>query len=141
MSLAQDSLNGSSRRSLLGQQNIFGSQEEADTIKEWDEMEILSCEKEALGFYVTGHPIMKHREKLSALHIKRTSELDSISDRDEVQVAGVISRIKNIQRRGTAETMAYFYPLKMRKGSGEAIAFPELFKNNRIFLRKTPGYW
>ncbi len=135
MLFVQDSLNGSRGRSLLGQQNIFGSQEDAKTIKEWDEMEILSCEKEALGFYVTGHPVMKHREKLSALHIKRTSELDSISDRDEVQVAGVINRIKNIQRRGTAETMAYF-TLEDEEGSVEAIAFPELFKNNRDLLKK-----
>ncbi len=135
MSLVQDSLNGSRGRSFLGQQSIFGSQEDAKTIKEWDEMEILSCEKEALGFYVTGHPIIKHREELSALHIKRTSELDSIADRDEVQVAGVISRIKNIQRRGTAETMAYF-TLEDEEGSVEAIAFPELFKNNSHLLKK-----
>ncbi|MDP2278278.1 MAG: DNA polymerase III subunit alpha, partial [Nitrospirota bacterium] len=38
MLFVQDSLNGSRGRRLLGQQNIFGSQEEADTIKEWDEM-------------------------------------------------------------------------------------------------------
>ena len=73
MLFVQDSLNGSRGRSLLGQQNIFGSQEEADTIKEWDEMEILSCEKRLSAFMeITGHPIMKHGEKLPALHIKRT---------------------------------------------------------------------
>jgi len=135
MSLVQDSLNGSRGRSLLGQQNIFGSQEDAKTIKEWDEMKTLSCEKEALGFYVTGHPVIKHRRKLSAMRIKRTSELDGITDRDEVQVAGVISSIKKIQRRGTSETMAYF-TLEDEEGSVEAIAFPELFKNNRELLKK-----
>jgi DNA polymerase-3 subunit alpha len=135
MSLVQDSLNGSRSRSLIGQQNIFGSQEDVKTIKEWDEMKTLSCEKEALGFYVTGHPIIKHRRKLSAMRIKRTSELDGITDRDEVQVAGVINSIKIIQRRGTSETMAYF-TLEDEEGSVEAIAFSDLFKNNRELLKK-----
>ncbi len=135
MSLVQNSLNGVRSRSLLGQQSIFGSQEEPETIKEWDEIEILSYEKEALGFYITGHPLIKYRGKLSALYVKKTSDLDGLVDREEVRVAGVISNIKKIQKRGTAETMAYF-TLEDEGGNVEAIAFPELYRNNTGLLKK-----
>lgn len=135
MSLIHDSLNGTRARSSLGQQSIFGSKEELEIIKEWDEMEILSHEKEALGFYITGHPLMKYREKLLALQVKQTSELDNFYDREEVQVAGVISSIKKIQKRGTAETIAYF-TLEDERGNIEAIAFPELYRNNIGLFKK-----
>ena len=135
MSLIHDSLNGTRSRSSLGQQSIFGSKEELEIIKEWDEMEILSHEKEALGFYITGHPLMKYREKLLALQVKQTSELDNFYDREEVQVAGVISSIKKIQKRGTAETIAYF-TLEDERGNIEAIAFPELYRNNIGLFKK-----
>ncbi len=134
MSFIHDSLNGTRSRNA-GQQSIFGSQEEAETIKEWDEMETLTHEKEALGFYITGHPLMKYREKLSALHIKRTSEIEALGDREEARVAGVISTIKKFQKRGTSETMAYF-TLEDELGNIEAIVFPELYRNSLEILKK-----
>jgi len=135
MSVIHNFLNGARTRSHLGQQSIFGSEAESEAIKEWDEMETLSYEKEALGFYITGHPLTKYREKLSALRIKRISALDSLHDREDVQVAGVVKSIKKIQTRGTAETMAYFI-LEDEEGSVEAIAFPELYRNTVRLLKK-----
>ncbi len=134
MSFIHDSLNGTHSRNA-GQQSIFGSQEETEIIKEWDEMETLTYEKESLGFYITGHPLMKYREKLSALHIKRTSEIEALGDREEVRVAGVISAIKKFQKRGTSETMAYF-TLEDELGNIEAIVFPELYRNSLELLKK-----
>ncbi|MBI4686134.1 MAG: DNA polymerase III subunit alpha [Nitrospirae bacterium] len=135
MSMASDFLNGATSLSLLGQQNIFSSEDEYGKTKEWDEMELLTYEKEALGFYITGHPLMKYREQLSSLNIKPIGEISDFSDREEVRVAGVINSIKRIQKRGTAETMAYFI-LDDEEGSLEAIAFPELYRNNAKLLRK-----
>lgn len=135
MSFIHNSLNGARSRSLFGQQNIFGSQDETETVKEWDEKEILSNEKEALGFYITGHPLMKYRGKLSALNIKKTSELENLADREEVQVAGVISNIKKFQKRGTSDTMAYL-TLEDEEGNIEAIAFPDLYRNKAELLKK-----
>lgn len=120
---------------LFGQQNIFGSQEEGEKIEEWDEIELLRYEKEALGFYITGHPLTRYRGELSALNARKTSELENLDDMEEVLVAGVIRNIKKIQTKGKAETMAYF-TLEDDEGSIEAIAFPELYRNNIEVLRK-----
>lgn len=120
---------------LFGQPNIFGSQEEGEKIEEWDEIELLRYEKEALGFYITGHPLTRYRGELSALNARKTSELENLDDMEEVLVAGVIRNIKKIQTKGKAETMAYF-TLEDDEGSIEAIAFPELYRNNIEVLRK-----
>lgn len=128
--------NDSGSHSLFGQQDIFGSQDnEKAIVKEWDEMELLSNEKAALGFYLSGHPLTKYRAQLSALNAKKTSELSSLKDREEVQIAGVITSIKKIQKRGTTETMAYFN-LEDEEGIVEAIAFTDICRNNSALLKK-----
>lgn len=136
MSYIHASYNGSNSRSLLsGQQNIFGAPEEQAAVKEWDEMEVLSNEKAALGFYVTGHPLTKYRDKLSSMNGKKTSELEELSDRDAILIAGVISSIKKIQRKGSSDTMAYFV-LEDEEGHAEVIAFSQLYGTSAALLKK-----
>jgi DNA polymerase-3 subunit alpha len=116
--------------------SLFGQDDDnAKAIREWDEMEILRGEKEALGFYVTGHPLSKYREVVASLHVRRLSELDDISDRQEIQVAGVVSAIKKIKTKGKAETMAYL-TLESEEGSIEVLVFPEMYRNLSAILDK-----
>lgn len=135
MLFAHNILNGSRSLSLLGQQNIFGEEAREQLTKEWDEAEIQSNEKEALGFYITSHPLSKYRGRLSNLNIKSTSELENIPDRSEVQVAGVISHIKKILKKGTLDTIAYL-TVEDEDGHVEAIVFSDLFKNFADILKK-----
>jgi DNA polymerase-3 subunit alpha len=113
--------------SLFAQQAIFdeGSGKEE---KEWDEMELLRYEKEALGFYITGHPLSKYRESLSAMKVREISHLENVSDKEEVQIAGVVSSVKKIKTKGKAEIMAYL-TIEDEEGSMEAIVFPDLYRN------------
>lgn len=135
MGLAHN-FNGSGSQSLFGQQDFFGLQDnEKGIAKEWDEMELLSNEKDALGFYLSGHPLTKYRLQLSALNAKKTSELSELNDREEAQIAGVITSIRKIQKRGTTETMAYFN-LEDEEGIVEAIAFTDIYRNNSTLLKK-----
>jgi DNA polymerase-3 subunit alpha len=68
-------LNGGSKQAarLAGQQSIFGepSGGEIEAIAEWGEEEILKAEKEALGFYITGHPLTRYREQLQRMGTAR----------------------------------------------------------------------
>lgn len=119
--------------SLFSHEEIFEGGDEK--IQEWDEIELLKNEKEALGFYITGHPLSKYRLTLSRMKIKGLSELSDINDKQELQVAGVISSIKKIKTKGKAETMAYLL-LEDESGNIEALIFPDLYKNNRDLLSK-----
>jgi DNA polymerase-3 subunit alpha len=118
---------------LFGQQNIFGGGEQE--VKEWSETELLRNEKEALGFYITGHPLSRFRERMNELKIIRISELDDISDKEEIQIAGVVSAIKKIKTKGKAESMAYL-TLEDEEGSLETIVFPDLYRSALDLIKK-----
>ncbi|MCL4474862.1 MAG: DNA polymerase III subunit alpha [Nitrospirae bacterium] len=135
LAMFNNAANGdASMGSLFDQQNIFvegvGGEE-----KEWDEMTLLRYEKDALGFYITGHPLSRYREALSAMKIKGMSELEDSADKEEVQVAGVVSALKKIKTKGKSESMAYL-TLEDEEGSAEAIVFPDLYKTMADVLVK-----
>ena len=99
---------------------------------EWDEATRLRHEKEALGFYITGHPLERVQESLSRLSITPIQALAEAQDGAEVTVAGlVVSRKITTTRRG--DRMAYAR-LEDLTGTIEAIVFPELFKSSGALL-------
>jgi DNA polymerase-3 subunit alpha len=120
--------------SLFAQQDIFDEGSERQG-KEWDEIELLRYEKEALGFYITGHPLSRYRESLSAMKVREISHLEDVADKEEVQIAGVISSVKKIKTKGKAEIMAYL-TIEDEEGSMEAIVFPDLYRNMLDMLSK-----
>ena len=62
------------RDAALGQHGLFGVFQQDDApqttekplpnIPDWDEHQRLAYEKEILGFFITGHPLEKYRDKL-----------------------------------------------------------------------------
>lgn len=130
-------VNGSIRAKMSGQQSIFGDapEEPTESGKEWDESELLKHEKEALGFYITGHPLTKYSRQLEMIHTKKTSELEEIPDGEEVQIGGILRNIKKIYTKSKAEIMAYC-TLEDADGSIEVIIFPQLYRNNLHLLQK-----
>ena len=57
---------------------------------EWDRMEMLRREKEALGIYVSGHPLSRYGRRLSRLGVTATSQLSSMEIWSAVTVAGIV---------------------------------------------------
>ncbi|UDQ97104.1 DNA polymerase III subunit alpha [Lentisphaerota bacterium WC36G] len=89
-----------------GQGSLFDMLAEPDdsmeipvpNIPELDEHEILSSEKELLGFYVTGHPLSKYSEILSNYTTSTTVKISEMNDREGIKCGGII---KSIQRKIT----------------------------------------
>jgi DNA polymerase-3 subunit alpha len=135
--IMSETLNTGGRSTGLGQQSIFGGapKEIPGKDQEWDELELLKYEKEALGFYITGHPLTKYGKQLAQIHVKKTSELENTSDGEEVQVGGILRTIKRIQTRGKAEVMAYC-TIEDAEGSIEVIVFPQLYRSILPILQK-----
>jgi DNA polymerase-3 subunit alpha len=105
---------------------------EAATTSEWDDATRLRHEKEALGFYITGHPLERVQESLSRLSITPIQALSEVQDGAEVTIVGLIlSRKMTTTRRG--DRMAYAR-LEDLTGTIEAIIFPELFKSAGTLL-------
>src|SRR5437667_260655 len=70
-----------------GQHGLFGVFQEEEVhnhndrlpeTPDWDEHQRLAAEKEILGFFITGHPLEKYREKLEDLRALNTEEISAM---------------------------------------------------------------
>ena len=122
-----------------GQHGLFGvfQQEEVSTSNtklpdtpDWDEHTRLANEKEILGFFISGHPLEKYRDKLEDLHALSTEEIGAMKSstgKDEnITTAGIITNIRVLKSKrgdfyaqGSLEDMA---------GSLEMLVFPEAYR-------------
>jgi DNA polymerase-3 subunit alpha len=136
MKTVSDSLSGASRKDT-GQQSFFGEDAAQETAQaeEWEEGEVLRNEKEALGFYITGHPLTRYDALLRRLRAKKTSDIEDAQDRQEVAVGGVLRVIRKKNVKSTGDLMAYL-TLEDDEGSAEVIVFSELYKSVGGLLKK-----
>src|SRR5882724_11481241 len=63
---------------VFQQEEVRPQEERLPETPDWDEHTRLAAEKEILGFFITGHPLDKYREKLEDLHALSTAELGAM---------------------------------------------------------------
>jgi DNA polymerase-3 subunit alpha len=122
-----------------GQHGLFGvfAQEEAPAnndklpnTPEWDEHVRLAAEKEILGFFITGHPLDKYKEKLEDLRALSTQEVcamkNSTGKDESITTAGIICNLKVLKsKKGDLYAQAQ---LEDTFGTVEMVIFPEAFR-------------
>jgi DNA polymerase-3 subunit alpha len=102
-------------------------------VPEWPISEILSKEKEMLGFYASGHPLTKYREELEVFVSRNTQTIEEAKDGEELYIGGVITNVKiNIDRK--KKQMA-FITLEDFTGTVEVIVFSDCYEQNRRVIR------
>ncbi len=89
--------------------------------------ERLSMEKEALGFYLSGHPLDTVEDKLRGYDITPISKLEEKEDGEEVILAGMVVSIKEITTRN-GDRMA-FVNFEDREARTEVVVFPDVYKD------------
>ncbi|HET7872723.1 MAG TPA: DNA polymerase III subunit alpha, partial [Terriglobales bacterium] len=131
----------------MGQHGLFGvfaqdeqmngNAEKLPNAPEWDEHQRLSSEKEVLGFFITGHPLEKYREKLEdfrALTAEAISQMTTGTGRDEIFTGGVISGVRVMKsRKGDLYANAVMEDMT---GTVEAIVFPEAYRRLQAILKQ-----
>src|SRR5437660_212469 len=121
-----------------GQHGLFGVfQEEVHThddklpdTPDWDEHVRLANEKEILGFFISGHPLEKYRDKLDdlrALSTEDISAMKSSTGKDEtIATAGIITNLRVLKsKKGDFYAQAN---LEDMAGSVEMLVFPDAFR-------------
>ena len=112
-------------------------------IDEWDEKQRLSYEKEALGFYISGHPLKQYAHILEKFANSNTLSIKELKDGQAVRIGGTVKAVKTIMtRRG--EQMA-FVTLEDMQGVVEITVFSSiyaevrevLFEDNPIIVQAT----
>jgi len=101
-------------------------------IDEWPLEELLSFEKETLGFFVSGHPLTRFADEISCYSKKSISELTTKGQNTECQVAGIITDLR-IRRTKKGDLMANFN-LEDLSGSVPTIVFPNAFAKFESYL-------
>ena len=95
-------------------------------VNEWSQNELLSFEKEALGFFITAHPLDKYERELRRIGKLTTADLPSAPDGSLVRLAGVIHAVK-LKNNKAGKRYATFQ-LEDREGAVECIAWPETYQ-------------
>ena len=116
-----------------GQSQLFGGEPEAHgaraddaampEARPWTETEALAFEKEALGLYMSGHPLQRYAAVLAAAGARRLAELTQ-SDPD-CAIGGVVTGLRPLKtKRG--DRMCVFM-LEQEAAKVETVVFPEAF--------------
>ncbi|MBI4972608.1 MAG: DNA polymerase III subunit alpha [Candidatus Omnitrophica bacterium] len=123
---------------LTGKENGFKDMAANLTpVKEWPEPQLLSFEKEMLGFYVSGHPLARYAQQLKRFTSTSIAELNKHTDAEEVKIVGLIAKIKHTTTRQKQEKMAIL-KLEDLGGIVEVLVFPLAFqKVSRYILPNT----
>lgn len=116
------------------QVDMFGNVASGNTVikvpdlpstREWDEQEILEKEKEVVGLYLSGHPLLKHADDLEEISNFDFTETVDSRKITTVRIGGLINGLKRHLDR-TGKTMGFFN-LECLGGQAEILAFKDTF--------------
>ncbi len=132
-----------------GQTNLFAAfaasgdtstvQEYYPNISEWNEKQLLRFEKQALGFYISSHPLSPYVDDLPRLTTTNTAGLEKVARHSksrfsEVVIAGVVSAYRERTLKSGKGRMA-FVTIEDLHGSVEMIVFSKVFNEVEQLLK------
>ncbi len=138
--------NSTQRDAAIGQSSLFGLLEPTAAggktkftapAEEWNEKERLAFEKEAIGFYVSGHPLDQYQKELRR-YARPVMSIQRARKDDKVTVAGVVALLRERPTK-TGKRMAWV-TLEDLSGSIELVCFPGKDGTRNVMDSKT-GKW
>lgn len=97
---------------------------ETEDVPAWHEHDLLQAEREVLGFYFSGHPLVRFKDRLGCTSTHKIEELDENSPK-EVRLAGFLNQVKRIvTRKGDPMGRAV---LEDMTGEINLIVFPKAY--------------
>ena len=128
----------SSQESLFGETTEVLANPPLPVIDDWEPIEKLNQEKEAIGFFLSGHPLVDYFPALRQRKVVSFEELKNRSDRQSTiaQLAGVISK-RNNRRSQKSDRPYAFIELSDPSGNFEVVVFSDLLAEQGDMLE--PG--
>lgn len=135
---------GFQKEKAEGQFNLFVSDCEPNgsladqpipQLSEWDDLIKLQQEKEIMGFYVTGHPLMNFQGLIDRYTNATCANLGDAEPNSLVRIAGMIKKIKEINTK-KGDRMA-FVTLEDLTGTTEVTVFSDLYLPTRDLLQSS----
>jgi len=120
---------------------VEGFEEEAaqttlPDVPEWSQLERAQNEKQALGFYLSSHPLTRHEELFKRYASHKVEELATLSDGREVVVGGMItgSRVVTIKNGRNAGALMARFTLEDLTGSISAVIFSQAYESCKQYI-------
>ena len=122
------------------QTSLFGSEEMQAKVKlkdepDWVELEKLKLEAEAIGFYLSAHPLDSYRDGMEKLGVKSCSEVFrniQVGDTIRAKLAGCVNGFKKkISQKGNKFA---FLELSDASGAFEGIVFSETLQRSEDMI-------
>lgn len=101
-------------------------------LEEWEQRERLALEKEHLGFYITGHPLMGYERTIEKYATVDSITLQEAADGAVIRMGGVVQHVKSIITK-KGEPMA-FLTMEDLHGGVEITVFSDLYVSVRDLL-------
>jgi len=97
----------------------------------WTNIERLNKERELIGFYLSGHPLDKHKEdaRIFATHTLAEDELSHLQGQETIKVIGIFTNVNRVtDRKGRPMAFAQIEDLN---GSTEILIFSEVYDRHQ----------
>jgi DNA polymerase-3 subunit alpha len=125
------------RDAAQGQFGLFGRVDETDDVpleqcEPWTAREMLKHEKEALGLFLTGHPLEKSKDIIAMMSDTSSTAIRAAAHEREVVFGGLVTNVKQILDR--KQNPMAFVTVEDREGQVEAILFSDLLEKARPYL-------
>lgn len=134
---AMEVAGGMQKDRMRGQLSFFDTFENQDSFKdtfqdvpdipEWPENQLLSYEKQMIGFYISKHPLARYEKLLENYATCGSMDLMNLHDGDEIFLGGIVNKVKFTITKRTSEKMAIM-KLEDLKGMVEVLVFPSTFQ-------------
>ena len=115
---------------FAGQQR--GSEPPLPNVTEWNHRQKLAIEKEALGFYFSGHPLDAYEREIRSFAVVPTASLPEKGEGAQIMLCGLKTDLKEITTK-KGDRMA-FLTLEDRQGTVEVVIFADTYQNCRHLL-------
>jgi DNA polymerase-3 subunit alpha len=114
-----------------GQVSIFGAisaepeDEPLPQVPDLPEHEVLAFEKECLGFFISGHPLARHADKIRLFSTHGTTALAELRPDTTVTVGGILAGL--VTKKTKAKSLMASGMLEDLDGAVEVVFFPKVY--------------
>jgi DNA polymerase III subunit alpha len=132
------------RSRATGQTDLFGalatSMPVADmplpVVDDWTPQELLKGEKETLGFYISGHPLLRYEDALKDFATVDVDRMSNLHHGTQVVIGGMVMEL-NARTTKKGDRFGLFH-LEDQFGSIKVVAWPDVFgKANGLMQNDT----
>ena len=103
-------------------------------VEEFTDQELLTMEKETLGFYLSHHPLEDYHDKLNQIVTANSSQLQGFADKSHLVLGGIITGIRRKTTKN-GNMMGYFV-LEDLEGTIDIIIFPKTYEEFKESIRE-----